>query len=242
MRHDKKFILVTRPLSGRQMQYARVLGLDPLVRPALEFEYPPYWDKVLRTINEHPKADWVFTSRNGVRALREMTDSGLQVPPNTTVFAVGGKTGEALEELGLSAQVPRQQDGEGLARLVAGESSSGSVIWFRGNRSRRELPGILAGEGIAVTEVEVYKTIIRPVSLPAEAVEGILFYSPSAVEGFERGEGFGGDLPPLFAIGPTTGEALREASGRTVVESPRPDTRVLLKTVADHLFSRKPAS
>lgn len=242
MRHDKKNILVTRPLDGRQREYARVLGLDPVTRPALEFEFPPYWDRVLKTINDHPKADWIFTSANAVKALAEMRKNGLQVPPNTALFAVGRKTGGALEDLGLEAQVPLQQDGEGLAKLVARESSSGEVIWLRGNRARRELPEILEENGIAVREVEVYKTLVRPVEMPRQAVEAILFYSPSAVEGFGEGEGFEGDLPPLFAIGSTTGEALREASGREVIESPRPDTRVLLKTVADHLFTRKPAS
>lgn len=241
MRNDKKNILVTTELDGQQIQYARVLGLDPIIKPALEFEFPEYWDRVLRSINEHPKADWVFSSGNAVKALERMRRIGLQVPPQTTVYAVGRKTAGALADLGLEAVVPRRQKAAGLAERIA-EDGAERVIWFRGNRARRELPDILAERGVEVLEVEVYKTRVQPVYLPDRNVEGILFYSPSAVEGFAGGEGFEGELPELFAIGPTTAEAVREAAGREPVTADRPDTRVLLKKVSDTLFDRKPAT
>ncbi|MDZ7773038.1 MAG: uroporphyrinogen-III synthase [Balneolaceae bacterium] len=241
MRNDRKNILVTTQLDGQQIQYARVMGLEPLIEPALEFEFPEYWDRVLRTINDHPKADWVFSSSNAVKALERMRRSGLQVPPNTTVYAVGRKTADALADLGLEATVPRRQKASGLAERIA-EEGVDRVIWFRGNRARRELPEILAERGVEVLEVEVYKTKVQPVNLPDRHVDGILFYSPSAVEGFSKGEGFKGELPELFAIGPTTAQALREAADREPVVAGRPDTRVLLKKVSDTLFDRKPAT
>ena len=238
MRQHKQNILVTRPLEGQQREYARILGLNPIERPALDFTFPEYWDRVLGVINDNLKAAWVFTSANGVKALEAMMQAGLQVRPEVSIFAVGSKTQQALEELGLEAQIPFQQDGKHLAELIINEKVR-SVIYFHGNISRDEMTNILTENDIEVIEVEVYKTNISPVSMPAEPVEAILFYSPSAVEGFKQGQGFEDALPPLFAIGHTTAEALEEASGQKVRIANRPDTKVLLQTVSTYLFREK---
>ncbi len=242
MRQNKRKILITRPLSGQQLEYARILGLEPVIEPALEFEFPEYWDGVLKVINSHLKSDWVFTSVNGVKALKEMMQNGLQVRPEVQLFAVGAKTKEALEGLGLEAKMPRIQDGAHLADLIIEEGKIDSVIYFHGNLSRDEMTGKLRDKRIEVIEVEVYKTIISPVSLPTNPVEAVLFYSPSAVEGFRQGEGFDGEgeLPQLFAIGPTTAEALRKHTDQGVEIADTPDTKVMLKTVADYLFNKNP--
>lgn len=239
MRQHKRNILVTRPLLGQQIQYARILGLEPIIESALEFEFPEYWDGVLKVINEHPKSDWVFTSANGVKALKELVKNGLQVRPEVQIFAVGSKTKEALENLGLRAKIPRKQDGLHLADLIIEEGKIDSVIHFHGNLSRGEMTEKLRSKAIEVVEVVVYQTKINPVHLPENPVDAVLFYSPSAVEGFKQGQGFNGELPGLFAIGPTTAEALRNESDQGVEISDSPDTKELLKTVADHLFSKE---
>lgn len=238
MRQNKQNILVTRPLTSQQLEYARILGLEPVIEPALQFNFPDYWDGVLKVINEHPKSDWVFTSANGVKALEELMKTGLQVRPETRLFAVGAKTQEALGELGLDSKIPRIQDGEHLAELIVEVGKIDSVIYFHGNLSRDEMTGRLVQEGIEVIEMEVYETVINPVYMPSKPIGGILFYSPSAVEGFKRGEGFDHqDLPPLFAIGPTTAKALKDASGQPVKIAGQPDTEVLLRAAASFIFN-----
>lgn len=239
MRQHKRNILVTRPLSGQQLEYARILGLEPIIEPALEFEFPEYWDSVLKVINEHLKSDWVFTSVNGVKALEQLMKNGLQVRPEVQFFAVGSKTKEALEDLGLDAKIPRIQDGKHLADLIIEEGKIKSVIYFHGNLSRDEMSDNLKDAGIEVLETEVYKSIISPVEMPNTPVDAILFYSPSAVEGFRQGKGFEDELPALFAIGPTTAEALQKETDRPVGVADIPDTKELLKTVANYLFNEK---
>ena len=238
MRQHKQNILVTRPLTARQIEYARILGLEPVIEPALEFSFPEYWDDVLKTINDHLKSDWVFTSANGVKALKELMDAGLQVRPEVQLFAVGSKTRDALRDLGLEAKIPRTQTGKHLAELIIEEGKINSVIYFHGNLSRDEMTGILREEGIEVIEREVYQTHIHPVEMPDLSVSGILFYSPSAVEGFARGKGFDDELPPLFAIGPTTAKALKEQTDQPIEISKQPDTEVLLRAVSDHIFNK----
>jgi uroporphyrinogen-III synthase len=239
MRQNKQNILVTRPLSAQQLEYARILGLDPIIDPALQFKFPDYWDGVLKVITEHPKSDWVFTSANGVKALKELMDAGLRVRPEVQLFAVGAKTREALLDLGLDAKIPRKQDGKHLAELIIEEGKINSVIYFHGNLSRDEMTDTLEEDGIEVIELEVYETIINPVEMPNKPVSGILFYSPSAVEGFAQGAGFDDELPPLFAIGPTTAKALKERTNQHVEIAKQPDTEVLLRTVSDYIFNPK---
>lgn len=238
MRQDKRNILVTRPLSAQQFEYARILGLEPIMKPALDFNFPEYWDDVLKVINEHSKSDWVFTSANGVKALEELMKSGLQVRPETQLFAVGSKTRDALHDLGLYAKIPKTQNGKHLAELIIEEGKINSVIYFHGNLSRDEMTVRLIGDGIEVIELEVYETVVNSVEMPNKPVSGILFYSPSAVEGFNRGEGFDSRLPPLFAIGPTTAQALKEHTSQHVEVAKKPDTEVLLRTTADYIFNK----
>lgn len=238
MRQDKRNILVTRPLSAQQFEYARILGLEPIIEPALQFNFPDYWDSVLKVINENLKSDWIFTSANGVKALEELMNAGLQVRPEVQLFAVGSKTRDALQELGLDANIPRTQDSKHLAELIMEEGKVNSVIYFHGNLSRDEMTARLQDDGIEVIELEVYETFINPVEMPNKPVSGILFYSPSAVEGFARGAGFENELPPLFAIGPTTGKALKENTDQDVEIAKQPDTEVLLRTTADYIFNK----
>lgn len=240
MRQDKRNILVTRPLSAQQIEYARILGLEPIIRSALDFNFPEYWDGVLKVINEHPKSDWIFTSTNGVKALEQLMNAGLQVRPETQLFAVGRKTQEALEELGLESKIPRTQDSKHLAELIINEGKINSVIYFHGNLSREEMKERLKEDDIEVIELEVYETTINSVELPDEPpISGVLFYSPSAVEGFARGTGFDRELPTLFAIGPTTAKALQEQTDQPVKMAKQPDTEVLLRTVSNYVFNKE---
>ncbi len=240
MRHDRLNIFVTRLLTDQQREYARVLGLEAITAPALEFQFPDCWDKALTAIDEHPGADWVFTSANGVKALAQMINSGLRVHPETRLFAVGAKTRAALRELGLDAIIPSIQYGKHLGELIVNEGKTTSIIYFRGNLSRDEMTSILVQGNIEVIELEVYKTIIQPVSLPAEVpVHAVLFYSPSAVRGFKKGHGFDRKLPALFAIGHTTADALRQETDQNITVANEPDTELLLRTVADYLFNNK---
>ena len=238
MRHDKQNILVTRPLAGQQIEYARILGLNPVVEPALEFRFPEYWDEVLEKINSHPKSAWAFTSSNGVKALARLMDAGLQVRPEKQLYAVGVKTREALRELGLDAKIPRIQDGEHLGELITREGNIHSVIHFHGNLSRKEMSNRLIQEDIEVIRLEVYETIIKPVSMPEKPVSAVLFCSPSAVEGFKQGQGFDDELPALFAIGSTTAEALRQETDQKIEVADEPDVELLLRTAADYLFNK----
>lgn len=228
-------ILVTRPLSTDQAAYARELDLEPLVVPAIRFEFPVTLAELSRKLGRNPGAPWVFTSKNGVEMLRRIQESEFRIQNIPEVYAVGDKTASALKKLEISAHVPIHQDAKGLAQLIIKNELTGSakpgIIHWCGNRSRPELKERLFNAKIELMSLNVYKTYLNEMILPEEPVEAILFYSPSAVEAFRHSGGFKSDLPELFAIGKTTAEALGMESGQHVHIPSVPSTEMLLELV-----------
>jgi len=231
-------ILVTRELSDEQLLYAENLGLNVIVEPAIRFKFRDNWSSVVSVIESAQNPVFAFTSRNGVEGLRRLMDQGYKPPSNAVYYAVGEKTAEALSEIGFQAVVPEVQYGEVLGRKIAGDIeltnlSEVMVLHFCGNRRREEMRQVLESSDITVKDIVVYETKLNRINPDLKDVEGILFYSPSAVEAFRKSGGFmNSDLPELFAIGRTTGQELSIESGQNVHISPEPNTSQFLKFTA----------
>jgi len=226
-------VLITRPLNDAQSKFAEKLGLRLIIREAITIRFPDVKDTVAKTVSAHPNSPWIFTSQNAVEAVTRVLNSDIQLPQPPEVFAVGDKTKEILQKLGIQAKVPGEnQHAEGLSRLILTESHSDTFIYFCGNRTLRTIQKELKEQERTVIETEVYETVLLPVELPGEPVEAILFYSPSAVEAFAKSAGFSGKLPHLFAIGPTTARALQKRTRQHIFVSPKPDTDVFLRYVS----------
>lgn len=259
-----KPILVTRPLSESQQAYARDLGLEPLMEPAIRIGFPVISRALLKQARSVERPVWVYTSQNGVHGFsRSVRSEGYDVTPEQ-VYAVGNSTAEAvMEETGYTPRVPDRQDAVGLARLILedlsvaraeGNTYNGSgrpgstreggseegvtVIHWCGNRRRPELEDFLREAEVLYVPVEVYLMELNRMSFPDREVEAILFYSPSAVEAFRNSNGFSSKLPELFAIGQTTAEQLSMESGGNVHVPVHPSTESLLQLVAGVLNHR----
>lgn len=231
-------ILVTRELTDEQIKTAENHGLSVTIEPAIDIEYRSDWfalETVFKTIKLPVLA---FTSRHGVEAFLQFKSTGTPVPDDAPVYAVGEKTAEVLKEAGFDAIVPEQHDGTGLAHKIADDFlnnknlKDATVLHFCGDMRRDEFRQFLEDSEIKVRDMVVYKTILKNMNLPDKVFDGILFYSPSAVQAFRESGGFiKSSIPELFAIGPTTGEELSVESGKHVNISPKPDTDVFLKFV-----------
>jgi uroporphyrinogen-III synthase len=232
-------IFVTRSLTEDQVLYAKALGLDPVIEPALRVEFPDVSDKLLKKLDRYQHAVWVFTSQKSVEVLKRIQNSAYRIQEIPVIYAVGDKTGEALSEIGIDARVPDQKDANGLARLIKQDfiSEKPAVLHWCGNRRREELGDQLKIAGFRYIDIEVYRTELNNIRIPDEKLDAILFYSPSAVEAFRESGGFDIELPELFAIGNTTGEALSLESGKHVHIPNEPSTEALLELVADILGS-----
>jgi len=232
-------ILFTRKLTAQQIEYARLKGIEPTIEPALKVNYPTYWDKILAVIAQNRRADWIFTSQKAVGALRILMQKGLQPEPGITVFAVGSKTQKKLAELGIESEIPSIHDGEYLAKYIINHTSGNNkhLIYFRGNRSLGGIQEKLVQEGYTLHELEVYQTALNTITIPDRHFEGVVFYSPSAVEAFQQSGGFQHQWNYLFTIGSTTASSLERVDTKDaeIVYPNKPGTLYLLNSISSNL-------
>ncbi len=231
-------ILVTRELTNNQLQLADDLGLEVTVEPAIRFEFRKDWSSIVNSIEDARSPIFAFTSQNGVKALQQLLEQGYTPPKGVVFYAVGEKTASVLQELGFAAVVPELNYGEHLGEKIAADlMHSGlkdvTVFHFCGNRRREEMRHVLEKSDVDVKDLVVYDTILNRMNIDDIDVEGVLFYSPSAVEAFRKSGGFRSErLPELFAIGHTTAQELSIESGRNVHISPKTNTEDFLTFTA----------
>lgn len=242
----KHHILVTRPLNDEQVELGNKLGMSITVEPAIQIKYRRDWQPLHDLVSSNRKIVLAFTSRSGVIAFQNY----LQITGNEAhfekMYAVGEKTAEALTEIGYEPIIPNQHDGVGLARKITDDLLSDPglcdsiVVHLCGNRRRDEFRQFLEGSDINVKDVVVYETILNRMDLKQLQTDGILFYSPSAVQAFRNSGGFESGLSAeLFAIGRTTAEELSIESGKHVHISPESNTTTFLTFVSKILKESK---
>jgi uroporphyrinogen III methyltransferase/synthase len=159
-------------------------------------------DAALKGIREFR---WLFfTSQNAVRALAERSSAlGISLSDaarEVRIAAVGPATAEAAAKAGLRVTYTAlKHQGSSLVTELAGEVPGWRVLLPRSDRANPVLPEMLRRMGAEVVEVVAYRTMRAaetsdsrgPTSgLPPGGVDGMVFFSPSAVEAFvEREQG-----------------------------------------------------
>lgn len=238
--------MVTRPLSSEQIRFAEKLNLSVTVEPSIEIRYRENWDELKSQLQNTASKLFAFTSQSGVEAFRRYSETTRELIPGQHVYAVGSKTAEALIKIGHIPITPDQHDGTGLAKKIKNDLSQNpdskekTVLHFCGNKRREEFRQFLEGSGIQVRDVVVYQTVLKKMTLNLNGIDGILFYSPSAVQAFRKSGGFNaGSNPELFAIGQTTGSELSIESGKHVHISPKANTKTFLTYVSQILTEKE---
>ena len=99
------------------------------------------------------------------------------------------------------------------------------------------MPGKLKNSGIAVEELIVYKTIKTP-RVVSKQYNGILFFSPSAVQSFFSKNSIT-DTTQVFAIGATTADAVRSFAQQPVIISHKPGKETLVTLAIKHFSKTK---
>jgi uroporphyrinogen-III synthase len=110
-------------------------------------------------------------------------------------------------------------------------------VFFCGDQARDELPAMLVKHNIAIEKVVVYKTILQPKKVEPD-YDGILFFSPTAVESFFSSNS---TLPGtvLFAIGETTASSLRKASNNEIIVSDHSSEEWMIKKLQERFLVRE---
>lgn len=180
----------------------------------------------------------IFTSAHAVEAVFSILDSGFK--PDWTVYCLAGKTRDAvLQHLPNSAIVATADYGKALGEKIQQLHKGNSTYYFFcGNIRMPTLPELLSTYHIPLEEIKVYKTVLTPQKVSAD-VDGILFFSPSAVRSF-----FELNKPDsktiLFSVGNTTSQAIQQYTANQVITSPAPRAALVVKAVLEYFEQNPP--
>jgi uroporphyrinogen-III synthase len=177
----------------------------------------------------------VFTSMNAVDTVAKY------IPAKKTswkIFCLGNTTKKMVKKIFGEENICATADSaEQLAEKITGNSSVKNIVFFCGDRRRNELPDKLKNNGIAVEELIVYKTIETPRAL-SKQYDGILFFSPSAVQSFFLQNSIT-DTTQVFAIGATTANAAKLFTRQPVIISNKPGKENLVTLAIKHFSKTK---
>jgi uroporphyrinogen-III synthase len=199
-------ILSTRTLSAEQRQVFLDANFDLLEQDFIEIK---------NTIFELDKinTNLIFSSQNAVLSLIEQ--NGWEMLKSKSVFCVGLKTKELLERHGFKVEAYMDYASE-LAEIITLIYNKESYTFFSGNLRKETLPKALKSAGITFNEIEVYQTKLAPFKISnLEKFDGILFFSPSAVESYLTNNKIQNEI--CFCIGETTASALENKTKNIII-------------------------
>ncbi len=167
----------------------------------------------------------VFTSVNAVEAISEYLQNK---KPDWKVYCIGNITIHAVENFfGKESVVATADNAIALAEKIIATKEVSEIYFFCGDKKRNELPELLKENNIAVNEIEVYSTTILHHKLEKD-YDAILFFSPSAVDGFFS-KNTVNEKTILFAIGRTTAAEIKKFTENEIVISDKPGKRELIE-------------
>lgn len=212
MQETKRYILCTRPLAKDIILQAaeQHVVIDELsFIDTYPIETQDITDRVKALASQ--ECTVVFTSMNAVEAVAAQ----VKEVANWKVYCLGTTTKKLIEEkLSSATIIGTGENAERLAERLVDDSVK-KAVFFCGNIRRDELPNKIRSDGGEVEEVIVYQTIENPSAVTKE-YDGILFFSPSAVNSFFKNN----KVPlrtELFAIGKTTADTLRKYANKKII-------------------------
>lgn len=172
----------------------------------------------------------VFTSMNAVEAVAEHLH---EYKPDWKIYCIGNTTKKLVEEyFGEELITSTAPDARELAEKIIEDDITDEVIFFCGDKRRNELSSLLNEHDIDVNEIKVYQTIMVRHKVEKE-YNGILFFSPSAVESFFAGNKVN-EKAILFAIGNTTAIEIKKYSGNKIVIADEPGKHNLAEKAIEY--------
>ena len=224
MQKTKRHILSTRPLSASVLEEAKEQNvfIDCISFIETESVQTRELEEKLQKLSLQ-NLDVVFTSMNAVESVKNY----LTVKPDWKIFSIGQTTKELVKEFfGENSVCGTADDASQLADVIIRHHPK-KVFFFCGDQRRDEMPEKLNDAGIALEEIVVYKTSSTSKKINKE-YDGILFFSPSAVDSFFTTNKIAGNTI-LFAIGNTTATAAHQRANNKIVIADKPGKEELVK-------------
>ena len=226
-------VLSTKKLEASLIKKAKQKNIEITEQPAISINTITTKEK-WQEIHQYAEAGSqyvVFTSSYAVYAIKSFLH--FYVNPATVqwkMFSLSGKTKKSIEEhLDLFGKIiDTADDASTLAKKII-EHQVKEVIFFCGNKRRDELPDALKKAGMVVKEVIVYNTT-ETAQLATADVDGVLFFSPSAVSSFFTVNSLKKNTV-CFAIGKTTATWVSRFSNNITIISELPNQEGVLAAV-----------
>lgn len=153
----------------------------------------------------------IFTSQNAVESVLKNNKLDTMLPKRC--FCVGEKTKTLLEQKGFVVLICADYAAE-LASIICNKYSKHTFTFFSGNLRRDILPEAMQLAQIQFKEIEVYETQFTPHKMHSKP-DGILFFSPSAVESYLKENTITDEM--CFSIGIATAEAVEKITAKSIV-------------------------
>jgi uroporphyrinogen-III synthase len=168
----------------------------------------------------------IFTSQNAAQSVLLHPKSEELKTKN--VFCVGIKTKALLEENGFNVDVYVDYASD-LAEIITLIYSKESFTFFSGNLRKETLPKALKATKVNFNEIQVYETTLTPQKIKT-AVDGILFFSPSAIESYLKDNKIKNEI--CFCIGETTASSLEKIT-RNIIVADQPSVENVIEDVIE---------
>lgn len=222
-------VLSTKLLDAALLQLAEAQGIDIKEHEFITVEPLVSPEKKLEIEEALLSGTLVFTSANAVAAVAanqvEITSG-----KDRRIFCLSGRTQNAVQQLPALGTIAGTADNAAaLARMILDQRIA-ALSFFCGNRRRDVLPDTLRAKEVAVREVVVYETQENAQPLSG-SFDGVLFFSPSAVESF-----FACNQLSLqavcFAVGATTANAIKSfVKNKTIVAASAGQEQVVASVI-----------
>lgn len=238
MKKAKLKILSTKALSRETLDKASIKDIEIDELPFITTE--PIKDEALKTglksyLQQNITA--VFTSKNAVAAFEQIVNVNLP----WKIFCIGQSTEKAVAKLFGEEKIAGIADNaSALADIILKEAEIKKVFFFCGKQRREELPEKLKAAEVELEEIVVYETLETPQKISRKNYDGILFFSPSAVNSFFSLNKIKEETQ-IFAIGKTTADAIKKYSKRELLIAQTPSEEDMITQVITHFAAPKVA-
>lgn len=167
----------------------------------------------------------IFSSQNAVESI--LKNNKLELLRSHNCFCVGQKTKIALELSGFKVIESADYASE-LASTICNQYNEESFVFFSGNLRREILPDSLTLSKVRFEEIEVYETILTPQGINSKP-DGILFFSPSAVESYLQANIITDEI--CFCIGKATAEPVEKMTTNCIIANQPSIENVIIQCI-----------
>ena len=227
-------------------------GAVPILLPVIQILPPHDFSQLDTALRKLAEFDWVlFTSQNAVRIVHERLENlQIALTKSPAVGAVGRTTAEEAAAAGFSvAHVSGRPIGIALVEELGSQVEGKSVLLPRSDRANTDVVTALTKHRARVTEVVAYRTISQDaqsgeVIAKAMNADAVLFFSPSAVSGFDDVCGAGSLAEfaasgVVLASGPVTLAALHAKGISRARAAAEPSVARIIEALAHSFEARE---